>query len=167
MGRMSRRKPDRRALEDELSRALAARGAREPGIEELDLLHRLGEAYGCFAPRKLERASELYERALRILWQAEGEGSLRAMPLLASWLDCARARREALAGPERAMLERAIGVMRGRAEALLTLAEPEILAGAPGSRLLFSGAYTLLYKLGEERRALALLHATTPNWAPG
>lgn len=165
MGRMSRRKPDRRALEEELSAALAARDASEPGLEELDLLHRLGEACGCYAPRRLDRASELYEQALRVLWQAEGEGSLRAMPLLASWLDCAHARRNHLSGAEQAMLDRSIGVMRRKAEALLAQAEPLILGGAPGSRLLFSGAYTLLQRLGQEGRALALLHATTPNWA--
>ncbi len=162
---MSRRKPDRRALEEELSAALAARGASDPGVEEIELLHRLGEAYGCYAPRKLERANELYEQALRLLWDAEGETSLRAMPLLASWIDCAHARRERLGGAERAMLDRAMQAMRSKAEALLDDAEPKILAREPGSRLLFSGAYTLLQRMGEEGRALALLHATTPRWA--
>lgn len=163
---MSPRKPDRRALEGRLRAAFVARGASGPGPPEVELLHQLGEAYGCHAPRDLERASALYEEALRILWEAEGQGAHRAMPILASWIDCAHARRLRLSGPQQAMLDRSTQAMRQRAEMLLSEAEPRILAGEPGSRSLFAGAYTLLQRMGEERRALKLLHATTPGWAP-
>lgn len=163
---MARRKPDRAELEDRLRAAYSARGAATPGVEELDLLHQLGEAYGCFSPRRLEKARELYEQALRVLWDADGAESLRAMPILASWLDCARVQRQRLSPDRQQMLDISITSMRSRAEALLERVEPMILSGHPGASALFSGAYVLLQRLGEERRALELLHATTPNWAP-
>ncbi len=160
---MSRRKPDRRTLEAQLSDAIAARNAVEAGIEDVELLHHLGQAYGCFAPRKLDRANALYEQALQLIWRHEGEASVRAMPILASWLDCARARRSPLGDAEQAMLDRSIQAMRRRAEALLRDVEPRILSGDPESRPLYPVAYTLLYVMGEEQRALRLLHTTTPG----
>ncbi|HSO35105.1 MAG TPA: hypothetical protein VLT33_21405 [Labilithrix sp.] len=163
---MAHSKPDRRALEAQLRAAFTSRGESAPGLAEVELVHRLGEAYGCYAPRQLDRASTLYEEGMRILWDAEGEASPRAIPLLASWLDCARVRRQRLSGPERVMLDKSIHAMRRRAEALLSDAEPRIRAGEPGSRALFADAHTLLQRMGEEQRALSLLHATSPNWKP-
>lgn len=160
---MSRRKPDRRTLEAQLADALTSRNAAEPGIEDVELLHQLGQAYGCFAPRKLDRANALYEQALQLIWRHEGDASLRAMPILASWLDCARARHSRLDDAEQAMLDRSVAVMRRRAEALLRDVEPRILGGDPESRPLYPVAYSLLYVMGEEQRALRLLHTTTPS----
>lgn len=163
---MARRKPDRRALEAELARALAARGATESSVEDVELLHRLGEAYGCFAPRDLERANELYERALRLLWAAEGDVTPRALSVLASWIDCAHARRERAEGSAAVLIERAIRAMSQRAEASLAEIEPRLLANDPDARAHYSGAYALLCRLGQQSRALALLHASTDAWRP-
>jgi hypothetical protein len=159
---MARRKPDRRALEGQLQASFTARGESAPGAPEVDLLHQLGQAYGCWSPRNLDRASTLYEQALALLWAAEGDRTPRGMAILASWLDCARARRETHGDA----IDAEIGVMRARAEAALAEVEPRILALEPGYQALYPGAYTLLGRLGEEQRALRLLHAVSPGWAP-
>lgn len=163
---MTRRKPDRRALDGQLRARIAARGESVASLADVELVHQLGEAWGCYAPRDLDRACALYEQALELLWQAEGDASLRAMPILASWLDCARARRAGLSGAQQAMCDRSIEVMRRRAEPLVDAAESKILAGESGSEALFAGAYVLLQRLEQESRALRLLHATSPSWDP-
>lgn len=147
--------------------AYEARGSTCPGVEEVGLLHQLGLALGCSRPRRLDEANQQYELALRLLREADGELSLRTLPILASWTDCALARRAGAEGAQRALIDRALSQLRHDTAPVLDRAEALILGGEPGAVSHFSGAYTLLQKLGEEQRALRLLHAVSPAWDPG